>query len=396
MPDNLYLDTIISLVVIYALLGILASVLLEAYNNLIKKRGTFLQQVIVRLLDDPLNYSFGYLIYQHPIINKMRKDGSSYPYYISADSFCNALIDVIGDLAYKLKYDEENKAIPPDKESLGTMAERFERGVNTLNESEFKNLIQNFMDRSRNGEALDIEKFKVEISKWYNDYMDRITGEYQSGNRPKLVVIGFAMAIILNVDSIHVGNVILKDQDLRNSLVASAEKAADSWEENKLLDETIRVEKVVNALSAADTSRSGDSARIDFYNKAFAIIEKAVIQDSADRPDKVTASKVYNLVQSWKLPIGWSPHEVPVSWFYENEEDLATIEKYIDEPKMLGMAHYFGQRNQLTLFNVIRYFLGLIITAVAISFGAPFWFKALTTLVSMRRAGVKPAGSLKK
>ncbi|MBP9081204.1 MAG: hypothetical protein KBF80_13235 [Flavobacteriales bacterium] len=60
-----YLDTIIALVLVYALLSILVSILLEAWNKRTKERGVFLQRVVYRLLDDPLNRNFGYLIY-HP------------------------------------------------------------------------------------------------------------------------------------------------------------------------------------------------------------------------------------------------------------------------------------------------------------------------------------------
>ena len=84
MLDNPYIDTIISLVLVYALLSILVSTLLETWNRRTKERGVFLQKVIFRLLDDPLNKNYGYLIYQHPIINKMRRDGNSFTHYIPA------------------------------------------------------------------------------------------------------------------------------------------------------------------------------------------------------------------------------------------------------------------------------------------------------------------------
>lgn len=95
MLDNPYVDTIISLVLVYALLSILVSILLESWNRRVKERGVFLQKVIFRLLDDPLNKNYGYLIYQHPIINKMRRDEHSYPHYIPSEGFANALIDTL-------------------------------------------------------------------------------------------------------------------------------------------------------------------------------------------------------------------------------------------------------------------------------------------------------------
>lgn len=95
MINSPYLDTIICLVLVYALLGTLVSILVEAWNQFIKQRGTFLQKSILRMLEDPLNVNLGYLIYQHPTINRMRKDKHSYPYYISDEIFSNALIETI-------------------------------------------------------------------------------------------------------------------------------------------------------------------------------------------------------------------------------------------------------------------------------------------------------------
>ena len=45
----------------------------------------------------------------------------------------------------------------------------------------------------------------------------------------------------------------------------------------------------------------------------------------------------------------------------------------------------------LILFWLNRHWLGFILTSVALSLGAPFWFDMLSKLVSMRSAGQKPA-----
>ena len=65
--ENPYLDTIISLVLVYALLSILVSIIVEGWNRNLKARGVFLQRMVFKLLDDPVNRNYGYRIYQHPI-----------------------------------------------------------------------------------------------------------------------------------------------------------------------------------------------------------------------------------------------------------------------------------------------------------------------------------------
>ena len=40
--------------------------------------------------------------------------------------------------------------------------------------------------------------------------------------------------------------------------------------------------------------------------------------------------------------------------------------------------------------NVLLRLLGWLITAIALSFGAPFWFETLNKLVNIRKTGIKP------
>jgi len=148
--ENPYLDTIISLVLVFALLSILVSVLLEGWNKRVKMRGVFLQKVIYRLLDDPLDRNYGYLIYQHPIINKMRKEGNSYPHYIPAEGSANALIDTLADGAVTTSYpeDDDGNYVKVSAGAKGSLSERLVKGVGNMADSELKRLFSNFIDRN--------------------------------------------------------------------------------------------------------------------------------------------------------------------------------------------------------------------------------------------------------
>jgi len=55
------------------------------------------------------------------------------------------------------------------------------------------------------------------------------------------------------------------------------------------------------------------------------------------------------------------------------------------------LLQYEYNRNSGTDFTyILRYVLGIFITAVSLSFGAPFWFDLLLKFVNVRRAGPKP------
>ncbi|MBK8531076.1 MAG: hypothetical protein IPL64_04185 [Flavobacteriales bacterium] len=244
MIDNPYLDTIIALVLIYALLSILVSILLEAWNKRTKERGVFLQRVVLRLLNDPLNRNFGYLIYQHPIINKMRKDGNSYPHYISAEAFANALIDTLAEGAVEVSYVDgpDGNYVKQVTGENDPLAVRLMNGVARLNDSEFKRLMTNFLQRNTTPTVAgmigthgspDLDKLKLELGRWFDDYMERVGGEYKNDQRGKLQFLGLVVALTLNVDSIHMAQVLFLDKDLRDQMVSEAERVSDSYVEQK-------------------------------------------------------------------------------------------------------------------------------------------------------------------
>ncbi len=397
MLNNPYLDTIISLTLVFALLSVLVSLIVEAWNNKTKERGVFLQKLIYRLLNDPLNYNYGYHIYQHPIINRMRKDGNSFPYYISAESFCNALIDTVADLGLKVAYVPDATGTYKMMRDGSTMplADRFVAGVKGMNESDMKRLFMNFIDRNKSADVLDFDKLKAEMGKWYNDFMDRATGEYKNNQRGKLQIIGFLVAVALNVDTVHMTRVFLLDKTLRDSMVQHAESAVDHRDPKDTTDYAF-----LRAVSVDTT------VPMPTRMKAHA---QCIRLDTADIRRAADADKVFTLIQQWRLPIGWGRDEAPVSWGHHRAKpkkphctrraccgrgEPDTKEAVPQKPKLppeeSALYNYIQHRNTPMFSTVFLWFIGVFISGYALSFGAPFWFEVLVKLINIRRAGVKP------
>ena len=404
MLNNPYLDTIISLTLVFALLSVLVSLLVEAWNQKIKERGVFLQKLIYRLLNDPLNYNYGYHIYQHPIINRMRKDGSSYPYYISADSFCNALIDTVADLGLKVSYIPDGDKTYKMVRAGGTaaLADRFVGSVRGMNESDMKRLFTNFIDRNRTADGLDFAKLKDEMGKWYDDFMDRASGEYKQNQRGKLQLIGILVAIALNVDTFHMARVFMLDKPLRDSTVQNAMNVVDHRDPN---DTTAMVFVRAAYRFTTDTivKHRLDSLGIRFH------------LDSMNMVRAAQADSVFALVQQWRLPIGWDRTEAPLAWWQKDRRGSAARShrcgttsghtcgdatqpaavkasaRLVLPPAEAAMNRYISHRNTALFSTVFLWLLGVVISGYALSFGAPFWFEVLVKLINIRRAGLKPA-----
>jgi hypothetical protein len=79
-----------------------------------------------------------------------------------------------------------------------------------------------------------------------------------------------------------------------------------------------------------------------------------------------------------------------MSWF-------ACDKKGKSPKKTTGLLLYNAKRNyDPNWWTVTLYIFGICISAVSLSFGAPFWFDLLMKFVNIRRAGKKPESTTEK
>ena len=99
--------------------------------------------------------------------------------------------------------------------------------------------------------------------------------------------------------------------------------------------------------------------------------------------------RILSITASMNVPVGWDPDAAPLSWFGESTS-------WSRKPTgMTNIAHanliaYADRRNQWSFRNFVLYVIGIVISGVSLSFGAPFWFETLVKLINIRRAGRKP------
>jgi len=173
----------------------------------------------------------------------------------------------------------------------------------------------------------DVGAFQRNLEEWYNDAMDRVSGWYKRYTQRALIVIGLLLAIALNVSSVRVARTLWLDRDARQAMV----DAAGNYAKNN-----------PTASSSGETAGAG---RL-----------KEQLQSDVDTFNEVTTSSL--------LPLGWKR-----SWHsYES---------------------YFEVAPKDATFSALTVLAGWIVTALAISFGAPFWFDTLNRFMVVRST-VKP------
>lgn len=395
--DNNILLILISLVFIYAVLSILVSILTEAWSYYSKTRGTFLKDSIYKLLKDPLNMDYGYLFYNHVTIDGLKSARDKQTQYISSRMFAEVLIDIIAQQAvHNRKINVTTSEDGPKKYQLeeasvpGTMVQRFQAGIAQMNTSQFSDLMQSFLDKSGD----DYNQLKTHIEQWYNDYMDRVSGWYKTKQRTKFQVFGFLVAISLNVDSLHLLKVLSLDDNLKNRLVESAERTVDNLEKDSTMRNDIRF--IIHSVAIVKDSNGKVEAGSAEIARMQQILKK--IDSTSQTRNLVAKTELHqldsamNMVSELNIPIGWSRSVAPLSWFQDEQAREVNL-AMIHDSKTPGMLAYLAYRNSSTDFsNVFKYMLGIVISGISLSFGAPFWFEILTKFVNIRRSGKIPQG----
>ena len=159
MKHLVIIEVVISLALVYFVISTAISGVLEALNKWLKRRGKFLQNAIEKTLNDPQNKNWGDLLYNHPIIAGLKKDYKSLPSYISSDLFSTGIIDVIVNESKKteVKSDKPGEVEIVEKLPHDDTFDNFKEGLKSLNQSDFKVLMNSLANESSN--VIDCRSF---------------------------------------------------------------------------------------------------------------------------------------------------------------------------------------------------------------------------------------------
>jgi hypothetical protein len=365
------LETIICLILVFALLSLLVSTIAEILNSYFNERGRQLYSTISRLFDDNINVNFGQLLYSHPMITNLRKDINSLPQYISDTMFSQVLVEVIGNYARTYAYDNTVKKIIL-KDEITDPFTRFYNGVLEMKHTGLKLLLLQMAEKSiaiSEKESDRIGYLEKQVQQWYNSQMDRSSGWFKTNLRKRLIWIAFFVTIALNVDSITLFITVYKNPVLRDQLNTVADKIADNYaQQNKdtslaALQRTLIINNTAKTIN--DTGITNNA-----LTKLQLLDSIAGLKDSLRTLNLKAAQTELNIINGLGLPIGWHHEIKPLSLSLYNKNGKPAIRTLI--------------------INIILYLAGIAITTFSISSGAPFWFDLLLKFVNIRRAGKKP------
>ena len=294
------LDVAVGVVFVFLLVSLIASAIREGIEGWLKTRATHLEAGIRELLSDKSATGLVTELFNHPLVYGLYSGeysppakgkwlaltpGGNLPSYIPSRNFALALMD----LAARGPVGDSNTS--PSSTPITLQALR--ANIGQLPGARVQRALLAAIDTAEG----DLQKAQANIEAWYDSTMDRVSGWYKRSTQWILLVIGLAIAIAMNINTIAIGNYLLRNRAAREALVAHAQTQSSS---------------------------------------------------------ATNYSEIKNELQSFTLPIGWDDH---------------MVEAFKKEP--------------------YPFIAGWLLTALAATLGAPFWFDVLNRIMVIRST-VKP------
>ena len=430
MFNNVVLNVVIGLVFIFLLYSLLATTLCELIATFVGLRAKSLASAIRRMLDDEpgknniytdlfslfkaaFNRTIYFLLYILPIgkdgkqrykgdklSNKFYDDpkvkylSSSYffskPSYISGKNFADILIDILLD----------GKSFSAAAETIRTNLENNSLRIDT---ETHKQLLSYFVQAQG-----DLEKFKVSLMNWFDETMERLTGWYKRKTQVITLAIGLILAMAFNVNTIEIVNNLSKDSKARDDLATMAEEFIKNpqAENNIKVADSIKVSKdsLLWATYKNLDSLANKSNNVMGIGWNFTKIDSISLLKSADAKKFATVLSILinkeNVNKQGKILNNDSTlcalfDDQFIAPFKLNKKTLSLIGKpsidSLSNVKIYAAVNYsvFGKIGIVIdeTFSSWRRILGFLLTALAISLGAPFWFDLLGKFVQLRSTG---------
>lgn len=361
--NSVILNVVIGLVFIYLLYSLLATIIQELIASWFGFRAKILELAIFRMLEDESKFRFRFesllhifrkskqsslpttpsaQFYNHPLI-KFLGEGkqSSKPSYINRETFSKVIIDLLRSDTFTA---ESN---PREFIQTALNEGRMKWGEQSIQISpETLSYLRSLWADAQG----DVVQFRKSLEGWFDETMDRVTGWYKKHTQFILLIVGFIIAVAFNVDTIKIVTKLERDPVLRQQVVqqASAFMRTNPNLEEEMETASLRLVTLQTTTSTSDTTR----AKIKIYTADTARY-KALM---ATRDSLV--SRADSLINA----------------------DL----KKVNSTLGIGLSTYScGYGINRCFFQSL---LGWLITALAISLGAPFWFDLLNKLMKLRNS----------
>jgi hypothetical protein len=353
MPSLPILDVVIGVVFVYLLLALLCTTVNEMIAGLTKRRAQFLDQAIERLFNDSATKE---RFYETPFVRGLAskdpqrpprqklldkalgRPPEPRPSYIPSDVFALAVRDMITGTT-----DSTMDLSAVQKGLISTGGPEFQRALTVM------------IDESKDVPALDRH-----LQRYFDEAMDRVSGWYKRNAQSWSLALAVLITLVVNADTLRITHTLWTNPTARAMAIEAAYARRDMDPPPDLLP--------------------------------------MVVYTDGDEPEKGTPVEFSLTAREQELMAsltGWGPDWADYSRRVAElraARSAGAVAAGADPPPVPRLTI----RDHLRLFSdwlvtlLWRHGIGWLLTALAVSIGAPFWFDTLARFMNVRSTGPKP------
>jgi hypothetical protein len=376
MINSGILDIVIGLVFIYLLYSLLATIIQEIIASNFGFRAKMLERAIFRMLEDENKFnnrfaSVFYLFkksgnggkinstsgefYRHPLIKFLGEDNSrKKPAYINSTTFSKVIVDLL-----------RGNDVKPGDDVNSLIQKALDQNATNWGNSKISDETLSFLKSIWADSDGDIGKFRRHLESWFNETMDRASSWYKKHTQFILFFVGLSIAIVFNVDTIKIVDKLERDPKLREQLVQQANAFVQAHPDLdiKLKEKELEFKKAMATIQKTDSTIDANTAN-------------AILKDSLELEN-------YKLLKSQRDTLLRRAESLI-------QKDIKNIHH------SLGLEWENYDRKSGLFVSLLKSLFGWIITAIALSMGAPFWFDLLNKMMKLRGSVATPTSDDKE
>jgi hypothetical protein len=204
------LEVGIGLIFTFLTVSLVCGQITETAATISKWRANDLLDGLKSLLNDPNFNNLAKSLYNTALVNP-RSDGKAEteaaltdkPSYIDPQHFAQALLDTV---------------------AVGeTTIANVKTGIAKIEDQQIKDLLTSMTDKASGS----VDKLRDHLATWFDAGMDRVSGVYKRRTQRWCFFLGLAVAILLNVDTLHIATVLWCDPDMAKAVTSTSQQTAD-------------------------------------------------------------------------------------------------------------------------------------------------------------------------
>lgn len=203
-------------------------------------------------------------------------------------------------------------------------------------------------------------KYVAKINAWFDQTIDRVSGRFTSSTRAITIVVGLIVAFTLQLDTIELVDRLFVDDDVRAKLIDLAPKVQQSADSN----------------SAAAKNTSNGGANPDSATTTSSSLDAGTQATTAGAAKPPSSTNAQNSTQN---PAPASKPAANAS----GQPSGQNVGEYYAQLSNAGLIS-LPSRASFSTADVLQRLPGVLLSALLLSLGAPFWYNTLSTLLRLR------------